>query len=114
MTMTTLDDQIAQEVKLLSDARNALSLLRDEIHNLREKLACEDSSEAGSANAEVKRLTGLFDTCLTTENRLEKCRQAKAGIAQNGIAFDLDAARDSIGCKLDNLRACCGAGDVSE
>lgn len=113
MTMITLDDQIAQEVKLLSDTRDALSKLREDIEELREKLACGDSSDATTANTEIKRLTGLFNTCLETENRLEKCRNLKAGIAQNGVAFDLDAARDSIGCKLDSLRRCCGHDLVS-
>jgi len=113
MTMITLDKQIEFEEKLLEDTRAALKLLREEIEELREKLGEGDMSEVSGASTNVKKLNTLYDACLETDNRLGKCKDRKAGIAQNGVAFDLHAARDSIGCKLDRLRECCGADVIS-
>ena len=104
MTMITLDAQIGEEQQLLGDTRKMLHLLREEIEDYREHLACRNESEALKPCPNINRLKTLYDNCLDTENRLGKCKELKAGIVQNGVAFDLCAARDSIGRKLDRLR----------
>ena len=105
MTMITLDHTISVEAELLDSTRRVLRELREDIDELREKLADGDAKEATGASSDINRLKSLFSTCLETENRLAKCRELKAGIAQNGVAFDFEAARHSIGRKLDRLRA---------
>ena len=104
MTLTTIEQEIREEEVLLGDTRAALQLLREEIETLRENLACGDMKSAKGASAEIKALNVLFNAALETENRLGKTKNRQAGIAQNGVAFDLVAARDSIGRKLDSLR----------
>ena len=104
MTMITLDKEIQEEEVLLGDTRAALQLLREEIETLRENLACGELKNIKGASAEIKSLNVLFNAALETENRLGKTRNRQAGIAQNGVAFDLVAARASIGRKLDSLR----------
>ena len=104
MTMTTIEYEIREEEVLLGDTRAALQLLREEIETLRENLACGDMQSAKGASAEIKALNVLFNAALETENRLGKTRNRQAGIAQNGVAFDLVEARASIGRKLDSLR----------
>jgi len=102
--MITLDKQIGEEQRLLGDTRKMLHLLREEIEDFREHLACRDEAGTLKPCPNVNRLKTLYDNCLDTENRLGKCKELKAGIVQNGVAFDLSAARDSIGRKLDRLR----------
>lgn len=103
MTIMTIDTATDHDVALLDDTRDALRLLREEIAIYRDKLAAADA-DAGTAAPDVRRLNGLFATCTETENRIAKARNEKAGIAQNGIAFDLEEARTEIGRKLDRLR----------
>jgi len=112
MTMITLDTHIETEHHLLADMRKALAAMRAEIDGYTEALACGDPEDLAQNCPEVKKLAGLYMACMETENRLAKCRETKAGIAQNGVAFDLDAARASIGGTLDRLRAACSPGVV--
>ena len=114
MTMITLDEQIETETNLLNDARKTLQELRDDIEELRERIACQEDVNLAGNCPDIKRLTTLYNTCVETENRLGNCKERKAGIARNGVAYDLDAARTSIGGKLDNLRAAQCSGPVSE
>ena len=101
MTVLTTDTALIHDLKLLDDARGALQTMRAEIQRFCERLTCDEDT----ANApDVRRLYTLFNTCTETEGRLAKARNEKAGIAQNGIAFDLDEARAEIGRKLDRLR----------
>ena len=104
MTMTTIEHEIREEEVLLGDTRAALQLLRDEIATLTESLACGELREMKGASAEIRQLKSLHAAAIDTENRLGESQRRKAGIAQNGVAFDLKAARDSIGRKLDSLR----------
>ncbi len=113
MTMITLDDAIKEEERLLRAARTSLQNLREEIEELREKLGCGDTSDVAKAAAEIKKLAPVYTSSVETENRLGNLRERKAGIAQNGHAFDLEAARDSIGSKLDSLRDAARTGAVS-
>ncbi len=115
MTMITLDEldnKIEQDENLLADIRALIADLRAEIKDYKEYIAMRGSCEEVKGCPDVKALGTLYRNCIETENRLGDCKERKLGIAQNGVAFDLDAARASIGCKLDNLRACCGAEPV--
>lgn len=108
MTMITLDTDITEEQNLLGDMRSLIAELRRDISVFRTKLA-EGGAPSGPV-PDVKQLGVLIRNCLDTETRLAKLREEQVGIAQNGIAFDLDAARASIGGKLDRLRATQAAG----
>lgn len=48
-----------------------------------------------------------------TEAELHALKRQDANIC-GSYGIDMDAARVEIGCRLDSLRACCGAGDFSE
>lgn len=104
MNMITLEHDIARQEQLLDISRTEVQRLLTELTNLRAQLERGQLPES-TACPDVKRLSGLVANCLEMENRLGKCREQQAGIAQCGVAFDLDAARCSIGGKLDRLRA---------
>ncbi len=103
MTMITLEQEIAHQEQLLEISRGEVQRLLSEINNLRTRLERGQLPE-NAACPDIKRLSGLVVNCLEVENRLGKCREQQAGIAQCGVAFDLEAARYSIGSKLDRLR----------
>ena len=105
MTLITLDSDIARQEHLLEISRNEVQRLLAEITNLRTRL--ELGQIPGSAACpDVKRLGGLVANCLEAESRLGKCKEQRAGIAQAGVAFDLESARCSISSKLDRIRDC--------
>lgn len=103
MTMITLEHDIARQEQLLDISRGEVQRLLSELTNLRAELE-RGQVPGGPACPDIKRLSGLVTNCLELENRLGKCREQQAGIAQCGVAFDLEAARYSIGSKLDRLR----------
>lgn len=109
MTMITLEHEIDRQEQLLDASRGEVQRLLTEMTKLRAHLERGQLPEI-TACPDIKRLNGLVATCLEMENRLGKCREQQAGIAQCGVAFDLEAARTSIGSKLDRLR---GAGPAA-
>ena len=116
MTMITLDEldnEIARDENLLQDIRGILAELRAEITDYQEYLAMRGTCEEVKPCPDVKSLGALYRNCIDTENRLGECKARKLGIAQNGVAYDLKAARDSIGRKLDSLRDACRPEPVS-
>ncbi|MGI3168253.1 hypothetical protein ACRARG_03815 [Pseudooceanicola sp. C21-150M6] len=65
--------------------------------------------EALRLSADIR---GFLKNTWDLEARINEDRRKELGIAGD-IGFDLGAARAEIGCKLDRLRGCCGAGSVS-
>lgn len=112
MTLITLEQEITRQEELLNTSREELARLLNEIKALRDEL--ERGALPGSKDCpDIKRLTTLVGTCIDTETRLGKCKELQVGIVQCGFAFDLEAARDTIGGKLDKLRAACCTEDLS-
>lgn len=105
MIMTTLEHEIADQEELVKASREEVVRLREELRELRAQIE-RDGVADKDTGAEVKRLGGMIKHCLETEKTLAECKQRQVGIAQCGFAFDLDAAKCSIGGKLDRLRAC--------
>lgn len=105
MIITTLEQEVAVQEELVEASREEVVRLREELRELRAQI--ERNGEADKdTGAEVKRLGGMIKHCLDTEKTLAECKQRQVGIAQCGFAFDLNAAKCSIGRKLDRLRAC--------
>lgn len=111
-TMIALEQEISRQENVLEASREELARLLNQIKRLREEFERGDVPEKSDV-PEVKRLSGLVSACLDVEMRLGKCKELQLGIAQCGVAFDLDAARCSIGSKLDRLRDAGGTGGVS-
>lgn len=94
--------EIIEELKRLKDdlRRTQGYVQSEEPGFTREALRC-----AGDVRAFIKH---AYDV----EARIHEEERKHLGIAGDS-GFDLDAARAAIGCKLDRLRDCCGAGAVS-
>ena len=101
-----LSGHIGEIVEQLQELKRELRMVQgyvqsEEPGHVREALRC-----AGDIRQFIKH-------AYEVEARYNDERRKELGIAGD-VGFDLGAARDSIGCKLDRLRACCGAGAVSE
>jgi hypothetical protein len=90
-------------------ARSELQRLQKQIVAFRDQLERGEGVDVSAMKADIGRLTGVIESGLKAENRLEQARRERNGIGPCGYALDLDDARASIGCKLNRLRACCQA-----
>ena len=100
-----LSGHIGEIVEQLQELKRELRMVQgyvqsEEPGHIREALRC-----AGDIRQFIKH---AYDV----EAKYNEEQRKQLGIAgQSG--FDLGAARADIGCKLDRLRECCGAGIVS-
>ena len=101
-----LDQDMAEVRQQLQSLRGAMALLR-------ERLGRDEEPGGGSLGRALMELRQLMRATMETEQAFDECRTETDG---NGAAerLDLDAARDSIGRRLDRLRAAQGSGEVSE
>lgn len=114
MTMITPDQMIATSEEHFRALQMAIRDLRREIESLKEQASSGGDFNETAASKALGKASGMVATCVKVENYLSDCRNRQAGIARGGYALDLDRARADIGCKLDRLRRCHGAGSVSE
>lgn len=101
-----LDQEMAEVRQQLQSLRGAMALLR-------ERLGRDETLVGGSLGRALTELRQLMRTTLETEQAFEERRTETDG-EREAERLDLDAARDSIGRRLDRLRAAQGSGDVSE
>lgn len=107
MTMITLEQRITEDTELLDDLRAELKILRKQAADYRtwlQKSKAADGEETARQVPDVKCMGTLVKNCLDLEKSIAKCQYDQAGLSPCGYALDLDAARDSIGRKLDRLR----------
>ena len=104
MTMITLEHRIQLETNTLHALWEEVAELREEVKAYKKRIKDAYGEDTDPKAPDVKCLTSLVRSCLDVEKNLAKCQQDRAGIGPCGYALDLDAARASIGSKLDRLR----------
>ena len=114
MTLTTLETTIREQESFLAEAKGELRRLMNELKAFRAALDAGNAADTSQQVKQINSLCTLVTTCIQTENRLDRCKEERDGPVSAEPAFDLDAARASLGCKLDHLRACCSAGELPE
>lgn len=106
----------ADKDRLQAERESITHVLRDLREDLEQMAALMRGGE-GVKTPEVKALLTDMRYWLKalreTEAELETIRRKEAGII-GGYGLDLARARVEIGCRLDRLRRCCGAGEVPE
>lgn len=107
MTNITLEREIADSSEVFEALKEAIRDLRHEVEGLAQQARSGEEISETAVKSRLATLTGLVTHCAKAENTLNDCRNRQAGIARDGIAFDLEQARAEIGCKLDKLR-CAG------
>lgn len=123
MTIRAEDEQpivitLGSELERLNKDREniAATLLEliEDLEVLKEELRSErragKSTEGGKLLTEVRY---WLKQARETEKEIDAIRRKDSGIAGD-YGLDLEQARVEIGCRLDSLRACCCAEEVSE
>ncbi|UWR13242.1 hypothetical protein K3753_11485 [Sulfitobacter mediterraneus] len=113
MTVITPDEEIAHGVEILDALRAAIRVLRQEIEGQTQTARSGEDIDKTQMAKQLRDMQGLVTQCTKAEMFLNDCRNRQAGIARAGHALDLEQARADIGCKLDRLRRCSGAGRIS-
>ncbi len=104
MTMITLEQRIALQKHTLDALYREVAELREDVKTYRERIRGAYGEDTNCKVPDVTCLTKLVRSCLDVEKSLARCQTEQAGISPCGYALDLDAARTSIGRKLDRLR----------
>lgn len=115
MTLITPDRDMTELQELLTSVFETVRTLRREFQDLSTKIGSGEDVTATTVKSAAGQLTMQLALCQKLETNLAECKRKQAGIAPNAnYALDLEAARVSIGCRLDKLRRCSDAGAVSE
>lgn len=104
MILNTIEHRIQLGESTLNALMREVAELREEVHNYRERVKQAGAEDTDVKAPDVTCLSKLVRSCLDVEKNLATCRQQNAGIGPCGYALDLDAARVSIGSKLDRIR----------
>lgn len=113
MTPITPEAEEARATEFLDSVQTSLAEMRRQFEALRERADAGEEIKETDVNGQLVSLNKLIINVQNAEVRLDKSRQARSGIVQNGHAIDHDAARAQIRCALGRLRPCCSAGAVS-
>ncbi len=113
MTPITPEAEEVRATEFLNSVQASLADMRRQFEALKERAHAGEEIKETEVSGQLVALNKLIINVQHAEARLDKSRQARSGVVQNGYAIDHDAARAQIRCALGRLRACCGAGTVS-
>lgn len=114
MALITPEAEGDRSEELVSSMQDTLANMRKHFKAFTRKAEAGEDVKETEVNSQLVTLNKLIVNLEGMERKLDEFRQARTGIAQNGYAFDLDLARAEVRCALGRIRACGGAGTVSE
>ena len=113
MTLIKAEQQGTDLSGHIQEILEELNRLKQDLRAIQGYVQSEEPNftrEALRVGADVRAFLKL---AYDVEARVHEEQRKQLGIAGDS-GFDLDVARADIGCKLDRLRECCGAGAVLE
>jgi len=113
MTLITPEADEARNEELFSSMQDTLKKMRKQFKAFIEEAEAGEDFKETEVNKQLTALGRTVANLEGMETKLEKLRESKRGIAQNGYALNLDFARAEVRCALGRLRACGGSGAVS-
>ncbi|MFX0545878.1 hypothetical protein ACEWPL_010070 [Roseovarius sp. S1116L3] len=75
----------------------------EDLEALSDRVRAEDFEDIKNRSRILGDIRQWLKLAIEAETQLEQRKKKEQGIV-NGYALDMDAARDSIGCRLDRLR----------
>lgn len=115
MTLITPDVDVSEMQELLASVTETVRAFRRDLETLSKRVNAGEEVNATQVKSVASQMTAQLGLCQKLESNLAECRRRQSGIAPGADhALDLEQARFEIGCKLDNLRACCGAVPLPE
>lgn len=80
-----------------------------DLEALQQRLRTDASDAVKDSTRMMTDIRNWIRLALEAEMKLEQRKKKERGIVHT-YALDMDAARTSVGCRLDRLRRCCRAG----
>lgn len=104
-------------LKRLEDQRDdiaeTLAQIGEDIRFLRERIRDGDTARSGEDQKLLADIRYWLRAARETEAEIDEIRRRDAGIC-GSYGLDLEQACVAVRCRLDSLRTCCGAGEVSD
>ncbi len=111
MVLITPDEGPSGLTTSINALERQLADMREELEALYVRIRAGELNELKNATRATSEIRQWLKIAIEAEAQLEKRRREYRGIA-HGFAFDLDAARDQIGGRLDRIRRARCAGPV--
>ncbi|MDX1785106.1 hypothetical protein [Roseovarius sp. ZX-A-9] len=103
MTLITPDEGPSELNDAVTSLKNQLRDMRADLEELQTRMRADRRDDLKNSGRLMTDIRNWLKFAIETEVNLEQREKKEKGIV-NGYAMDLDAARDSIGCRLDRLR----------
>ena len=108
MALITPDEGASDLSDVAASVERQLRDMRGDLEDLQTKLKTNDYDDLPTTKLLRTEIRQWLKLAIEAEVHLEQRKKTETGIA-GGYALDLDAARDSIGGRLDRLRRARGA-----
>lgn len=112
MTLIKAEQQTSDLSGHIAEIVEELKRLKDDLRAMQGYVQSEEPGFTREALRCAGDVRNFLKLAYDVEARVHEEQRKQLGIAGE-CGFDLGAARRDIGCKLDRLRECCGAGAVS-
>lgn len=113
MTLITLDEAPTGLSTSITSLEQQLNDMRADLELLQEKIRAGDLEELKNSTRVISDIRQWLKIAIEAEAKLNERNKREKGIVQ-GYALDFDAARASIGCRLNRLRRARCPGRVSK
>lgn len=113
MTLITAKNESARLEKKRAEFEEILGGMVDDLSSLSDRLRDGNLDVDKDARQLKQDIRFWLRLAAETEAELNALKRQDADIC-GSYGIDMEAARLEVGCRLDSLRACCGAGEFSE
>ncbi|MCJ7873752.1 hypothetical protein Q4577_13420 [Marinovum sp. 2_MG-2023] len=113
MTLITPKRDVERLEARLVVVRESLVEFETALRDLKKRVQCGEVDTLKDVSKTVADIRGWMKLAMETESQLAEYARKEAAI-DGAYGLDLEQARSEIGCRLAQLRRCCGAGRVSE
>lgn len=103
MTLITLDEERSGLSSAVTSLERQLCDMRADLEIIQTQLKADAKAGIPNSTKMLSDIRQWLRLAIEAEVQLEQRKKKEKGIV-NGYALDIDAARDSIGCRLDRLR----------
>ncbi|MBZ8118505.1 hypothetical protein KUD11_07560 [Roseovarius sp. LXJ103] len=103
MSLITPEEDPSGLSNTVASLEKQLRGMCEDLEALSDRVRAEDFDDVKNRSKLLTDIRQWLKMAIEAETQIEQRKQRERGII-NGYALDIDAARDSIGCRLDRLR----------
>ena len=112
MALITPNQDVARLEEDLEVVREFLGEFEAALRDLKQRVQNGDIGTLKDVSKTLAEIRGWMKLAMETEAHLAEYARREAAI-DGAYGLDLDKARFEVGCRLAQLRKCCGAGGIS-